>query len=103
MKRVYVAGDIVAAQLLKDILVENGLRAEIFNQNAQSGSGEIPFTHAYPEVWLMDESQQSQAQKIVTEFDRQPVPVGIVYCAHCREENPSNFASCWQCGARLAN
>ena len=101
MKRLYAAADLVGAQLLKDLLQESGIRAEIFNQNAQAGSGEIPFTHAYPELWLLDENDEPRARKVVMEFDTQTLPVGVVYCAQCREDNPSNFASCWQCGRML--
>ncbi len=98
MKRLYAAADLIAAQLLKDWLQETGVRTAIFNQNAQSGSGEIPFTHAYPEIWLMDVADEERARELVRQFDARTMPLGAINCPHCREDNPSNFASCWQCG-----
>lgn len=103
MKRLYAAADLIAAQLLKDLLLESGVKTEIFNQNAQGGMGEIPFTHAYPEVWLIDPADEAQARVLVRQFDARTTPLGTINCPHCREDNPSNFASCWQCGKLMGN
>jgi hypothetical protein len=101
LKRLYAAADIIEAQLLKDLLREAGIATEIFNQNARSGTGEIPFTHAYPELWLRDEQDHARARQIIDEYENIDVPAGVIVCRHCQEENPRNFASCWQCGKLL--
>ena len=98
VKRLYTAADLIEAQLLKDLLREVGIVTEIFNQNARSGTGEIPFTHAYPELWLKNETDQARARQIIDEYENTEIPTGVIFCRSCNEENPRNFASCWQCG-----
>lgn len=102
MKRLYAAADLIEAQLLKDLLRESGIATEIFNQNARSGTGEIPFTHAYPEIWLRNEFDHERARAIIDEYEQTEIPTGVIVCHACEEENPRNFASCWQCGKLLA-
>ena len=53
MKKVYSANNLMEAQIVLDLLEHAYIPAQLFNQHAQSGMGEIPFTHAYPEVWVM--------------------------------------------------
>ena len=102
MKRFYAAADLIEAQLLKDLLKESGIVTEIFNQNARGGIGEIPITHAYPELWLLDEHDEARARELIDQYENTEVPNGVTLCNHCLEENPRNFASCWQCGELLA-
>lgn len=101
MKRFYSTGDLIEAQLLKDLLKEAGIPTEIFNQNARGGMGEIPFTHAYPELWLLQEHDEGRAREIINEYENSPMPSGVTVCGKCHEENPRNFASCWQCSGLL--
>lgn len=102
VKRFYAAADLIEAQLLKDLLKQAGIVTEIFNQNARGGMGEIPFTHAYPELWLLNENDQSRARNLIDEYQHSEVPSGVARCGHCGEESPQNFASCWQCGGLIA-
>lgn len=102
MKRLYAAADLIEAQLLKDLLREAGIATDIFNQNARSGTGEIPFTHAYPELWLKNDYDQERARQIIDEYENIEIPAGVTVCGSCQEENPRNFASCWQCGKLLS-
>jgi len=98
VKRLYAAADLIEAQLLKDLLREAGIVTDIFNQNARSGTGEIPFTHAYPELWLKNDYDHQRARQIIDDYENTEIPSGVIFCRSCQEENPRNFASCWQCG-----
>ena len=51
MRRVYSAASLPEAHLLLHQLLDEGIAAAVFNENAHGGVGELPFTHAYPEVW----------------------------------------------------
>lgn len=82
------------------LLDHAGVDARVFNENAQGGLGEIPFTHAYPEVWLTDEADLERAQAVITKYERSSSE-GNVPCGECREENPANFQVCWNCGEPL--
>ena len=101
VKKIYAAANLVEAQLLKDLLQQAGIVTHLFNQNAQSGLGEIPFTHAYPEIWLVDERDEPRAARVLKEYEQVPLDKDTVYCSKCRERNPDNFALCWNCGSAL--
>ncbi len=101
MKRIYTAANLQDAHILAHILREAGIGCHIFNENLQGGVGEIPFTHAYPEIWLAEAGDTERAREIIREFER-PVPARAPRsCPHCGEENPGHFLSCWQCGHDL--
>ncbi len=101
MKKVYSAGNLIEAHLMLDLLGHAGIRARLFNENAQGGLGEIPFTHAYPEVWVIDDADAERGKAVVEKYEALPVEAGTVFCRACGEANPRNFQLCWQCGAGL--
>lgn len=101
MKKVCSAANLMEAQIMLDLLGHANIEARLFNQHAQGGLGDIPFTHAYPEVWVMDDSDLARGQAIVRSYENTPVETGVVFCRACGEGNPRNFQLCWQCGAGL--
>jgi Putative prokaryotic signal transducing protein len=101
MLRLYTAANLPDAHLLRQLLAQAGIEAHVFNENAQSGMGEIPFTHAWPEVWLARPGDETRAREIVRGFEQPPAPSPDVFCAECHERNPGNFELCWSCGAAL--
>ena len=84
-----------------DLLGHANIEARLFNANAQSGIGEIPFTHAYPEIWVVHDNDLKRGQEIIRNHERAPVETGVVFCRACGEENPRNFQLCWQCGGAI--
>lgn len=98
MKLAWRADNLPDAQILVDLLKANGIAAQIFNQNSQSLAGEIPPAVAMPQLWVLDDAHLERARALIDEFRRRPVP-GSRRCGGCGEENPSNFLSCWSCGA----
>ena len=101
MRKVYSAATLPDAHLVRGLLIQAGIDARVLNENAQGGMGEIPFTHAWPEVWVIDESDETKAREVVRQFERPAVRAGVQRCAICTEENPGNFQVCWNCGAEL--
>lgn len=101
MKKVYSASNLPEAHLLAQLLTHAGIPTHVFNEHAQSGVGEIPFTHAYPEVWIADDHDLTRALALVRAHEQTLPPAGSVYCRYCHEENPENFQLCWKCGAGL--
>ena len=96
MIRLYQAQDLPQAQLLIDMLDRNGIAAKINNGNAAAAMGDIPFTHAYPEIWLIDESDLPSSRLLITEFEK-PLSDEQWFCQHCEEASPVSFESCWNC------
>ena len=101
MKRIYSAANLMEAHIILDLLSHVGINARLFNENAQSGVGEIPFTHAYPEIWVMNDSDVERGKLVINRYESSPIDTGIVFCTACGEENPRNFQLCWHCGAGL--
>ena len=98
MIRCYTAGSLPEAHLMLHRLQDAGIEAHVFNQNAQSGVGEIPFTHAWPEIWLADPADLARARAIVQAVEHPPVPRADWICHTCAEANPGQFELCWSCG-----
>lgn len=101
MKKIYSAANLMEAHIILDLLMHAGINARLFNENAQGALGEIPFTHAYPDIWVSNDSDVERGKEIVRRYELSPIDAGIIFCKACGEENPANFQLCWQCGAGL--
>lgn len=89
------------AQIVLDLLEHAYIPAKIFNQHAQGVAGEIPFTHAYPEVWITRDDDFERAKRVIDTYESTPITNSTVQCPSCNEENPANFQLCWKCGGGL--
>jgi len=101
MQKIYSAASLPDAHLVRGLLGQAGIDARVFNENAQGGMGEIPFTHAYPEVWIVDEVDAGRAREVIRQFERTEPGPAMRRCPGCAEDNPGNFQLCWNCGASL--
>jgi uncharacterized paraquat-inducible protein A len=101
--KIYSAGNITDAYLLQSLLAEAGIDTQILNEYAQGGVGELSFTHAYPELWLIHVADTEQARRIIKKFEQQDDPVGSIQCPNCAESNPDSFEICWRCQTSLNN
>lgn len=100
MQKLYSAGSLQEAYLLLHRLAHAGIDARVLNEHAQGGLGELPFTHVYPEIWLLTSADCPRAQAILEEFNRaaQTLSSAPRNCRTCAEENPASFEICWRCG-----
>jgi hypothetical protein len=101
MKRLYGAANLPEAYLVLGMLSQAGIRAHVFNENAQGAAGEIPVVHAYPELWLEDEEDYDRARRIIEDYERRAADDAGVTCPACGEPNPQGFEICWHCGEAL--
>src|SRR5688572_11181490 len=99
MIKSYTAANLQDAHILLGLLSAVGIEARILNANAHGGLGEIPFTHAYPEIWLVNARDATRARQVFDEFERPPAPAQTMACPSCGEENPAGFEICWNCAA----
>ena len=97
MKKFYTAADLPDAYIILNLLSQAGIEAHVFNENAQGVLGEIPFTHAYPVVWLEHASDRARAEEVIADYEASETD-GVCRCHACGEENPINFQLCWRCG-----
>lgn len=100
MKRIYIAANLMDAQVAVDVLATQGIKTHIFNANASSGLGELAATQAWPEVWVEDDAQAKMALVLLQELQDTDSSENK-RCPHCGEINPRNFLSCWNCGKTL--
>lgn len=102
MIRLYVAASLAEAHLLLALLADERITAHVFNEHAAGAMGEIPFTHAYPEVWLDNPADLPEARQVIGEYEQQRDLTGSRICQSCGEQSPASFELCWQCGAAFA-
>jgi hypothetical protein len=86
------------AHLVRGLLGQAGIDATVFNENLQGGLGEIPFTHAYPEVWIVDERDLQRAREVIRQIERPAPGLGSIVCPRCQQGSPGHFQICWNCG-----
>lgn len=101
MERLYSAANLIEAYLIRDMLADVGVRTQILNENAQGGVGEIPFTHAYPEVWIERNTDLDRARQVIVDYESRRESTDYVDCPNCGEKNPDNFEICWHCSVSL--
>lgn len=100
MHKLYSAGSLTEAYLVLHRLEQAGIAARVLNEHAQGGVGQLPFTHAYPEIWVMESQDSESAHAIVRDYERnRRLPSASRACAACGEESPLSFELCWRCGA----
>lgn len=97
MVRIYSAASLPDAHLMRGLLGQAGIDATVFNENLQGGLGEIPFTHAYPEVWIVDECNLQRAREVISQIERPAQGLGSIFCPRCHEGSPGHFQICWNC------
>jgi hypothetical protein len=101
VKRVYQAANLMDAQIVRDLLTQSGMAAEVFNSNGVGGVGEFPVSLAWPEVWVRDPDQEVAARALIAAHVAHGERSGEHDCPHCAESNPIGFLSCWSCGGTL--
>ena len=101
MLKIYSAGNITDAYLLQSLLAEADIETRILNEYAQGGIGELSFTHAYPELWLINADDAARARDIIEKFEHRGESIGSSLCPNCGENNPDSFEICWRCQSDL--
>jgi len=102
MIQIHLAHDIQQANLILHCLEQNNIKAIILNQFTQGALGELPFTQAYPEIWV-EENNKERAIALIESFEKLPLNDNTIFCSQCNEVNPENFETCWSCGSDLNN
>lgn len=101
MFKIYSASNIQEVYLVQGLLTEAGIESRILNEYAQGGMGEIPFTQAYPEIWLVNKADTDKAGHIIQQFETRQQGGAERRCKHCHESSPDTFETCWACGNTL--
>ena len=95
MRRLTRAPNIAIAALWVDALRNGGISASMQRYFLGAVAGELPPDQCLPEVWINDDSQESQARELLHAL--QNVPQRRWHCA-CGELVEGGFEACWNCG-----
>src|SRR5438132_5538490 len=93
MRKVYV-GDCAEGEMLKDLLVDEGVDAITIPEGLRARLGIVG-------VWVLDEDEEA-AEELVGRFRRgepfDDVKRSAWPCPRCREPIERQFSWCWRCG-----
>ena len=102
MKRVFASQDQAALAIVRELVANEGIGTTIQNEKMSTVSGEVPFTLALPEVWVVRDEDEVRALAIVEAFNsgeaRDQQCKESWNCPHCGETIEKQFTSCCKCG-----
>ena len=98
MKRVFTHEMLAQVTHVKNLLEQAGIACMIKNEQLLGGLGEIPFLDCSPELWVLNEEDETRARALLEEILASPAKGEQWLCEHCGERNEGQFAVCWQCG-----
>ena len=104
--KVFVAQNPTEAHFLRGLLESNGIPSEVRHEALFGVRGEIPFTEAFPEIWVANDNQVGEALKVLHKRSTETnnVDEGQPWrCANCGETVEPQFTACWQCNADKPN
>ncbi len=99
-----MARDLMDAYFVHNIIENQGIKAEVIGDNLLSARGELPFSEAYPTVWV-SEVDRNKALEIVEHFEsRKTNDENTIeddqpnwQCPACENSIESQFTACWNC------
>ena len=101
MKRVYQSSDYYSAQLIKSLLEDNGIEANVTGELLIGAIGEIP-ANSYPAVWVVADEDKDKAKRLIKEYETQiqqtDANAETWICPECSERIDPQFSQCWNCG-----
>lgn len=99
MKLVFDHIDFTAVGHVRGLLEAEGIPCEIRNEGGSGAAGELPFTQVYPELWILNDRDETRARAIVRDFRESATPPGPDWtCPRCHEGVDGIFSECWNCG-----
>jgi hypothetical protein len=103
VKKVYMAENPVAAQMVVDMLQAEGIAAVAQGEHIFAVRGALPVS--YPTVWVLDDDDYDRGRAIALAYDqnaaqaRKEVAPEPWTCPQCGERIEGQFGLCWQCDA----
>ncbi len=100
MIRVYSAQDAFSVANIQSVLSNEGIASEVRTPFLAVGSGEIPVTEAWTQLWILNDEDLDRAQKAIDEaLEAAGEDPGTWKCDSCGEVSDAEFDACWNCGA----
>ena len=101
MIKVFEDFDITLVGHYQSILESNGIETYMKNRFGTSGAGELPFVEVVPQLWVLNEADETRALELIGEIQTagQEQPKEDWVCSECNTELEAAFTHCWKCSA----
>ncbi|CAN5511859.1 hypothetical protein BH20VER1_BH20VER1_03450 [soil metagenome] len=98
MRKIFESSDSVRVGQYQSMLESDGIRTFVKNLNQSSLMGEVPFAEVYPELWIVEEGDFEEAQRLLASYTSAGSGrVADWICPRCGEEVPKELGQCWKC------
>ena len=98
MKKLYVSQSLIDVESRKELLDQAEIPCTIKNQRSNMLGGEVPFVEVFPELWVLQDEDFEQAQKLLKDWEEAPPLDNTAWtCASCGEIHQKEFTTCWKC------
>ena len=99
MQKLFISSILVEVELFKEVLEQEGILCMIKNQQGSALAGEVPFAEVFPELWVINDNDYSDAQEILENWEQvQHTTATDWTCSNCQETLEGDFTTCWKCG-----
>lgn len=104
MRKVFQCNNSIELESYKDVLRRNDIRFLVKNEFISGAVGELPFTEAWPQIWVLDEEDEQRAKKLCQKAEQEYLkPQQDWVCSNCGETNSASFEFCWHCQQLAVN
>lgn len=100
MRHVFENIDFTIVGHMQTILEGEGIPTDLRNAGVVGLAGEVPYTQVYPELWIINNSDEERARAIIKEYREKDAatPAAAEWvCPNCGETVDGVFAECWNC------
>ena len=99
MQKIFSSPNLGLVAHLKNILENENIACLMKNFYLTGGAGELPPTECWLELWVIDETQLNDAQRLIKENQTIPATGKPWQCSNCGEQLEAQFTQCWKCGS----
>jgi rubrerythrin len=103
MIKVFEDFDIALVGQYQSVLEASGIATFKKNRFGTSGSGELPFVEVVPQLWVLNDADESRARALISELaepGEQPQREDWV-CPACGTALEAAFTQCWNCSGAI--
>ncbi|NMH59252.1 DUF2007 domain-containing protein [Alteromonas ponticola] len=103
MKKLFASDDRFLVQQVRSELEALDIPYLMKNEFISGAIGELPWQEVMPEIWLIDDTWEAKASKVIDvlkqnlQDDNDKMCAQLWQCPQCHELNEPEFESCWQC------
>ncbi len=98
MKKIYEHIEFARVGYYQSILDEAGIETHLKHLGSSMALGEVPFTHCYPELWVLKDGDYERALEVLKPYHEEKLEVASDWnCSTCGETIEGSFGQCWSC------